>query len=69
MFTFEGGTNILIVDSYSGYADFKKLSGEYSQLVVSTVNGRLATHGVPNVIKTDNGPWYAAEKFKKFSID
>ncbi|KAM7303494.1 deoxynucleotidyltransferase terminal-interacting protein 2 [Ixodes scapularis] len=29
----------------------------------------LATHGVPRVIETDNGPCYAAQEFKNFSRD
>ncbi|XP_040078471.1 uncharacterized protein K02A2.6-like [Ixodes scapularis] len=66
LFNFEGRSYVVIVDSYSGYLDFKKLSGES---VVNVMKEWLATHGVPRVIETDNGPCYAAQEFKNFSRD
>ncbi|KAM7303493.1 uncharacterized protein ISCGN_013449 [Ixodes scapularis] len=69
LFNFEGRSYVVIVDSYSGYLDFKKLSGESPQEVVNVMKEWLATHGVPRVIETDNGPCYAAQEFKNFSRD
>ncbi|KAM7293520.1 uncharacterized protein ISCGN_026650 [Ixodes scapularis] len=69
LFNFEGKSYVVIVDSYSGYLDFKKLSGESSKEVVNVMKEWLATHGVPKVIETDNGPCYAAQEFKNFSRD
>ncbi|XP_042144425.1 uncharacterized protein K02A2.6-like [Ixodes scapularis] len=69
LFNFEGKSYVVIVDSYSGYLDFKKLSGESSKEVVNVMKEWLATQGVPKVIETDNGPCYAAQEFKNFSRD
>ncbi|XP_042148639.1 uncharacterized protein K02A2.6-like [Ixodes scapularis] len=69
LLNFEGKSYVVIVDSYSGYLDIKKLSGESSKEVVNVMKVWLATHGVPKEIETDNGPCYAAQEFKNFSRD
>lgn len=53
----------VIVDCYSGYVYFKKLSGESCQEASSIMKKWVATHGVPKVIETDSGP----QEFKEFS--
>ncbi|XP_064456892.1 uncharacterized protein K02A2.6-like [Ornithodoros turicata] len=69
LFSFEGQSYIVIVDNYSGYLDFRKLRGESAQEVVNVMKEWLATHGIPKVLETDNGPCYTAKEFKNFTKD
>lgn len=69
LFHFRGEEYVLIVDSWSNFFDFKKLSQSTSEEVIDIMKNWFATHGVPRVLESDNGPQYNSLKFRNFSED
>ena len=67
LFKWDGDDYLLIVDSYSHFIEIAKLSNTTSQTVVMHTKSILARHGIPRTVKSDNGPQYTAEEYKKFS--
>ena len=43
------------------------MSSTTSQTVVTHTKSIMARHGIPKTVKSDNGPQYTAEEYKKFS--
>ena len=56
-----------MVDYYSRWFDIKKLSDETSHSVIKALKEVFVTHGIPDVIMSDNGPQYSAEAFRQFA--
>lgn len=73
MFHFHGKDYLLIADSYSGYFDFEELKEPTARVVIEKLKRWFATHGIPRVLYTDNGPQYSANEFaifcQKWSFD
>nr|XP_029715860.1 uncharacterized protein K02A2.6-like [Aedes albopictus] len=67
LFHFRGNEYILIVDSWSNFYDFKKLSRSTSDEVINIMKNWFAVHGIPRVLETDNGPQYSSQDFRKFA--
>ena len=63
----KGEDYLLIVDSYSHFIEIAHLSNITSQTVIMHTKSILARHGIPRTVKSDNGPQYTADKYKKFS--
>lgn len=47
---------LLIVDSYSGFTDFKELSTSSSTAVIKLFKDWFSVHGIPDYLDTDGGP-------------
>lgn len=60
---------ILVVDSYSGYFEFKELKMSTAKEVIEILKICFSTHGIPAKLETDNGPQFSAAEFKKFVSD
>lgn len=60
---------LLIVDSYSGFFDFRQLRHTTSKEVIENLKSWFATHGIPAKLESDNGPQYTSHEFKKFSAE
>lgn len=54
------------VDTFSGFILATHQAGEAAKNVISHVLQCLAVLGQPKIIKTDNGPGYASNRFKQF---
>ena len=67
LFKWEGEDYLLVVDSYSHFIEIARLSSTTSQTVVTHTKSIMACHGIPKTVKSDNGPQYTAEEYKKFS--
>ena len=66
LYDFQGRKHIIVVDYYSRWFDIKEFSDETSHSVIEALNEVFATHGIPDVIMSDNGPQYRAEAFRQF---
>ena len=58
---------MLVIDSYSHYIEIIKLNNTLSKTVILHNKSIFASHGIPKTIKSDNGPQYSAEEYKRFS--
>lgn len=69
LFTFKSREFLLIVDSYSGFFDFKVLQNTTSKEIIEHLKTWFATHGIPAKLESDNGPQYASSEFRKFAAE
>ena len=58
---------LLLVDYFSRYPEVIKLSATTSAAVINVMKSIFARHGIPQVVRSDNGPQFSAEEFTKFS--
>ena len=64
LFKWEGEDYLLVVDSYSHFIEIARLSNTTSQTVIMHTKSIMARHGIPTIVKSDNGPQYTAEEYK-----
>lgn len=69
IFTVNGHDYLLIVDSYSGYFDFRMLRQNTSKEVIEFLKSWFAVHGIPAKLESDNGPHYSSSLFAKFAAE
>ena len=58
---------VLLVDYFSRYPEVIKLSVTTSAAVINVMKSIFARHGIPEVVRSDDGPQFSAEEFTKFS--
>ena len=66
LFVLKGDTYLLAVDYYSRYPEVIKLTLTVSASVIVTLKTLFARYGIPEVLRSDNGPQYSAEEFAWF---
>ena len=57
---------LVVIDEYSRYPEVEICSGTSSKAVIPHLDKIFATHGVPEVIKTDGGPPFNGYQFKQY---
>ena len=58
---------LLIVDYFSRYPEVIQLTSTTSAAVVKVMKSIFSRNGVPEVVRSDNGPQFSAEEFAKFA--
>ena len=66
LFHFKGRDYLLVVDFYSRYIEMALLSSTSSSMVVHHLKSIFARHGIPEKLRSDNGPQYSSYEFKQF---
>ena len=66
LFEFEGSTYLIVVCYRSRWPEVKKLTRTTSAGVIQALKGIFATHGIPDLVVSDNGPQFASQEFKEF---
>lgn len=56
-----------MVDYYSRYVEVEKRDDTKSRTVVNHTKSIFARHGIPSVVRSDNGPQYSAQEYQQFS--
>ncbi len=69
LFYWNNSNYLLVVDYYSRYFEIAKLSDTKSSTVVTYMKSIFARHGIPREVKSDNGPQYASQEFRKLARD
>ena len=67
LFELHGKQYLLLVDYFSRYPEVVSLPSATSNAVISAIRPMFARHGIPEVLRSDNGPQYASEEFEKFA--
>ena len=57
---------LLLIDAYSKWPKVHAMSSTTAQATVQQLRKILATHGLPQMIISDNGPQFVAKEFKQF---
>ena len=60
---------MVVVDYYSRYIEVAKLENTTSGTVVNHTKSICVRHGIPDVVRSDNGPQYTATHYKQFAQD
>ena len=61
-----GNVFLIIVDSYSKWLEVERVKSTNAKTTCAVLRKLFATHGVPRVIVSDNGPGFASEEFDQF---
>ena len=66
LFDFESKKYVLLVDYYSKYIDVEEISQETTTAVVDALKRVFSGHGIPSILRSDNGPQFTSREFKQF---
>ena len=67
-FTVDGADHLCTVDYYSDYFEMGKLSHKKdSNTTIKRLKSHFATHDIPLLIVSDNGPPFNSREFRKFT--
>lgn len=66
LLTHNGDNYAVLVDAYSFFFELKKLSRTTSEALISFCASAFATHGIPERVRSDNGPPFNSAQFKTF---
>ena len=58
---------LLVVDYFSRYPQVVKLSSTTSNQVIAALKTIFAHHGIPETVRSDNGPQYSSQEFAMFA--
>ena len=67
MFYLKGKTYLAVTDYYSRWPEIRILEELSSTNVITKLKSIVATHGIPDVIVSDNGPQFASTQFQNFA--
>ena len=67
LFELKGTHYLLVVDNFSRYPEVIKLTSTTSVSTISVLKSIFSRHGIPEVLRSDNGPQYSAKEFSDFA--
>ena len=67
LFTLHKTEYIIVVDDYSNFFELRALSDTRASSVISSLNSQFARHGIPNIVRSDNGSQFSSLDFKTFA--
>ena len=60
---------VLLVDYYSKFIEVDELPDLRSRTTINALKAQLSRHGIPRVIRSDNGPQYTSQEFLEFCLE
>ena len=57
---------LVVVDAYSKWLEVKTVESAISQRTIQLLRSMFATHGLPELLVTDNGSVFTSAEFKEF---
>ena len=64
---FLGKQFLVLVDAYSKWLEVVPVPSLTSETTIRTLRGIFATHGLPEIVVSDNGPSFTSEEFEQFT--
>ena len=61
------GRSALLTDYFSRFPEVVKLVSTTSSSVITILKAIFSRHGLPEVVRSDNGPQFASTEFTKFA--
>ncbi|XP_026574490.1 uncharacterized protein K02A2.6-like, partial [Pseudonaja textilis] len=61
-----GHTFLITIDAYSNWLEVNKMKATTTEAVIKKLNRLFATHGLPDVLVSDNGPQFTALAFEQY---
>ena len=62
------GSILIVMDNFSRYIELVELHSKTAEHVIVALKSIFARRGIPTVVCSDNGPYYAATSFQQFAI-
>ena len=62
-----GVVYLVIVDYFSRWLEFRKLQNQTSEHTIAVLKEVFATHGIPDIVMSDNGPQFSSAHFSAFA--
>ena len=62
-----GQTLMVVIDEYSRFVEVETVSSTSAVAVIPKLDKIFATHGIPELLKTDNGPPFTSHAFNTFA--
>ena len=69
LFSFAGREYMVLVDYYSNFIEVDVLPDTLSTTIIYLLKRQFARHGIPDKLRTDNGPQFSSAAFQKFAYD
>ena len=69
LFSLAGREYIVLVDYYSNFIEVDVLPDTLSTTIIYLLKRQFSRHGIPDKLRTDNGPQFSSAAFKKFAYD
>ena len=57
---------LVVVDAHSKWLDVAIVTSATSSITIEKLRGMFATHGIPDIIVSDNGTVFTSEEFETF---
>uniref|UniRef100_A0A669BXN3 Gypsy retrotransposon integrase-like protein 1 n=1 Tax=Oreochromis niloticus TaxID=8128 RepID=A0A669BXN3_ORENI len=67
LFQIENKQYLVIVDYFSRFFEVAKLTSTTSEAVIEHCKSIFARHGIPEQVRSDNGPQFSSDSFKRFA--
>ena len=67
LFELQGQQYLLVVDYFSRYPEVVKLTSTTASSVIAILKSCFARHGIPEMVRSDNGPQFASREFAGFA--
>ena len=59
---------MLLMDAYSKWPEVHMMESTITEVLIKHLQQIFATYGIPQLIVSDNGPQFVAEKFKHYCM-
>ena len=69
IFDWKGDSYLLTVDYYSKFIEVDKLTDQSSNTTIEVLKSQISRHGIPVVLRSDNGPQFSSSEFDNFCRD
>ena len=67
LFELNGAKYLTVVDYFSRFPEVVRLSSTTSTVVIATLKSMFARFGIPEVVRSDNGPQFSSLDFAQFA--
>ena len=67
LFNLNGTNYIVVTDYFSRYLEVVKLTTTISASVISVLKSVFSRYGIPETVRSDNGPQYSSQEFHDFA--
>lgn len=67
LFHLDGKDYIVIVDYFSRFPEVKRLQSTTTQSIINTLKTMFARYGIPEIVRSDNGPQFSSQEFTQFA--
>ncbi|XP_037515525.1 uncharacterized protein K02A2.6-like [Rhipicephalus sanguineus] len=67
LFRLNGQTFLLVVDYYSRFPEMVTLRSTTARAVIDALKSIFARHGIPQDVRSDNGPPFSSQEFAAFA--